>query len=506
MATVQELEQKFMRAHEANDAPAAKALADEIKRLRSVQSPGLMDRAKSAYNTYLKPGVDELTDLSNASDMGRIMVDAASLGGADYMAGPEQKKLTDEARARVGPGAVLGDITGGVVSPALPVKATGVVGAGLRAGQSGVQSTVDAYTHGERDPMDLAKAFGTGSGASAALEGVAKPITNWIGRRKARSEAKGQQTYKSGEELGAAKKAKYKLVDDSKAFYPAKALRQLHAEFQNMGLNPQLDSKATALVDEMKRKWRGKDMTPKQLDEVRQDIRKTLGVDKREQGVAQRMIAGMDKFTDRTPAHDSRGVNTAIDQTLKEARDLAAREARHGIVEQTAKDAARQSKAGRFNPFTPSPESADVKGFSTLEQKIEKGKVKSKFTDDEKAGINKIYEGDWIRDLGARAEPVSVRGKFGGPIALAGMGLNAIPGVGTAASMAAPVVMAGAEALSTLGQNRTKGQIEDLLALIRDPSGKGISRDAKPEDIAKMRDMLSRMMGAGVRASNRGEQ
>jgi hypothetical protein len=450
--------------------------------------------------------------------MSKVGADAISLGGLNYatdkLRGDDQaSKATQEAADRLGALGTATSIGAGALTP------TGVpqtLGRGLQIGghalSGGVQSIIDAYTHGERDLTDLAIAGGTGSGISGVASGVGDVFSSLWGGKKARDAARADQTYKDAAELEAGKKAKYKEVDDANVFYKGRDARKLAAELRNIPLTSGYDKKAIKLRDEIIADYLRGDVSPAKLDKARQQIREMSTGKKRSVATGEKMIAGMDKFADTSKLYKPNVIGSIpapddVKHSLRMARDLHSRGERLGLVEQEVKRAERQGVAGRFNPFAPSPESATIKKFSKVAQDFEEGKSKGSFTKPEVAKIEKLEQGDFWRNLGGRAEPFSFRGKFGGPI----MGLAATAGMipGASQFVSAPVIAGaiGAETLSTLGQQRTKRQIEDLTSMIRDPAGKGIGgAKASPEEIAAAKEKLARLLGSAYRTTVRPEK
>ena len=220
----------------------------------------------------------------------------------------------------------------------------------------------------------------------------------------------------------------------------------------------------------------------------------------------------MDKFAETSPVTKppASGIGPrapapqTVKTTLKEARDLAHRGERHKIVREAANKAERRVTAGRFDPFTPSPESMTAKQYSSIEEKALKGDIKGKYTPEELEMIHDLYTGGSkysLRNLGGAAEKYSfsgMTGPFSWPHAVGVATLGAIP--------------AGAEILNRAGQRATRDQVENLEALIRDPMGKGlgpIKADISSVEDAKRR--LAELTAKTTRVSplnrrNRGEQ
>jgi hypothetical protein len=58
-----------------------------------------------------------------------------------------------------------------------------------------------------------------------------------------------------------------------------------------------------------------------------------------------------------------------------------------------------------------------------------------------------------------------------------------------------------AEIAHRVGRGSTARELEDLKALIRDPTGKGIA--PSPEHLAEIKDKIAKLMAAGYRTQNR---
>lgn len=452
--------------------------------------------------------------MQDYSDAARSITDTLTRGYLSKV-WPEEGKRTAAAQGRLGPTNVgaLG-IAEGIVEPTplskikLVEKAGKVMKPIYYGAEAGLDTAVNAYGHGA--PLtDLPGEFVKGSGLGAAGSAIAGKVGDWWGKRQARK----SQTYATHEDLRAAEKNKYKEVDASKAVYEARDLRRLHAKLKNMDLVPGTDDPAIALLAKLDKDWRGKDMTATQLDSVRQLINKKLAPNPRQKDVAGDMIKEMDAFTKKTgvvepyaPGYRGQGPRraaTSVDPTLVEARDLHARRQRELQIIKESRRAERDVDKSALNPFGTSLESARLKRFSNIGQKIEEKTNKSKFTPAEASAVDKVAKSGKLslRRLGGIAEHLSFSGGLGGH--LSGLGLL-VPGMGHVA----PLVSTGAEVLHHLGTAATTREINDLRALIRDPSGKGIKADPKTVEAARAK--LAQIATAGYRATanqrNRGDQ
>lgn len=487
--TVQDIEAKFMRAHQAGDKVAAKALADEVKRLRAL------------------PQVDAAPSFGEGlSSALRVAGDTASFGGTDWLRSKlygttqeEERKTTEADAARLGPVGEVATRTGAAmagpqVMAAAPAKLARPLRTVGHAVEGGVQSALDAYGHGQ-SWSDIGKAGVTGAGLTGVVSAIADPISSWLSRRQQRAKAIENQTYGNEAELGKAKSAEYGKVDKSGVVYSAGNLKNLGAELNRLDLVPGRDDKAIALIKERMKQWKGKDMSPSELDAMRQDFRNSLKATDIEKKQGRDIVEAIDKFTAGTPpvkplpggVQGPRAPVPQINDTLENARALAAREFQHKTVRRTAEKAERNVTSGRMNPFAPSPESATVKEFSKLDEKIKTGKSPTKFPPAVEAGIEQLYKGTPFRNFAGQAEKLSFSGKE-------------LP---RWAKIAAFPVTGAAEVIQRLGKGATQREIEDLQALIRDPSGVGLKVSSDPEYIAKIKDKLARMMTAGYRAQNR---
>jgi len=388
-----------------------------------------------------------------------------------------------------------------------------VVQAAGRGLEGGIDSGLSAYGHGASWP-EVGKEALKGTGIAAGASAILGPVASWWNRRK---NIKAQQ-FPTDESLTDARKAEYGKVDASGVVYPQSELARLRSELANMDLKPgtELDDMLIKHRDYLETNWANKDITPSKLDEIRQDLR-GLGQSAPDVGSAtkaklgtetSKMIAGMDKFTkDAQPVYPSKtGMGPGapapkIDPTLVNARKLNAQEQKLAAVNKALADAKRQVTSGRFSPFSPSPESADVKEISKLEKKIAEGTAKSDYSPEEIALVEQLQKGTFWRNLGGRAEHMSFSGKLFWPAAIAAQaGHAAFNPLVSAASLAAPVVTGlGAEGLSAIGRVGTSRQIEDLKALLRDPKGKGIA--VAPEILAEAKDRLAKMMVGAYRQS-----
>jgi hypothetical protein len=254
------------------------------------------------------------------------------------------------------------------------------------------------------------------------------------------------------------------------------------------------DKKANELLKSLEKARVGKDLRPDELDKIRADVREIMKTNQpdRKGRLGRGMVAEMDKFATTAPVTyplppGVQGPRAPAPQTVKtdlaEARQLNTMAEKNKLIEAAKAKSERRVTSGRFDPFTPSPESMTSKGFSKIEEKALEGSLKSKFTPEELDKIHNLYTGGpaWsIRNIGGKAEPYSFSGK-------ADYALQKW----LKPTMVVPAV---AEVLSRAGQRATRNEIEDLGALIRDPLGRGVPMKGAPDVIAAAKDKLARLM------------
>jgi hypothetical protein len=506
-------------------APARKQPRDLLADQPPAQEEGFLSnlgtRFKRAASQAFDPG-NIVKDYNAAGDILRIGVDAASLGGADYMAGGNQAELTKQARERMGWGGTAADVVGGYVSPvALPKKIMAggkIAKTAWNAGESGVQGIIDAYTHNpDASWGDLAKAGATSAGLSGVVSSIADPVASFFSRRKSRSAALEALPYKNADELEAAKKAKYDQVAKSGVVYQGADAQRLATEMDKLKFSKGYDKEAIQLRKEIKRDYLSGDITPEKLDEARKYIREKAPAKAASHGggggTHEQMVKTIDDFGQNTPVYrppsGPGGAYTPapdINPVQLEARKLAQQGFKLDLVNEAKRESQRAVAKSRGNPFGSSPEQADVAQFSKLSRNIDTGK--RSMTPLENSLVKRLETGTPLRNLGMQAEPWSLGGKFGGKLAVGASALHMVPGTNVFTTPATIAGLSGAEILSRAGRKTTANQIQDLEAAILDPKGIGTSAaKADPAEVVAARVRLARLAAAGGRnITNRGER
>ena len=437
---------------------------------------------------------DPLDELKNAANVGsdvmRVGVDAAGLGSADYMAGGNQKQLTDEARARLGPvGGTLTDIGGGMLTPMGQVKNAGRVGKALyNAGEGGVTNTINEWTHGNRDPMSLGGAFLTGSGISGLASGAGDLWGSWRARRNAeKAIPTDEQIVQEGKDLR-------KKTKEGGAYYRGDDRRKLEAELTNMRFRRGLDDRAIGVRNHALESLRAGTLTPDQFDMIRQDIRrqsKTTTPWDRTGG--EKMIAGMDKWAKGTKVRSRTGADlSGLNDALLGARnkEMIAKQ-----VEEIREAAPK--RRGWANIRGEGSSGPSVNRFEKMAQK-NKERGGRGYSPEAQQKIEELARGSKLGDIGEVARRLS---PFRNLMTGVGTGIVASSG-GMGLPLAA--VIGGTEVMSKVGRNATRNEVEELLALTK--TGKGLQID--PEKANKARQLLARISASGTRAgynANRGE-
>lgn len=188
MATLQEVEAAFMKAHQAGDEPAARVLAGEVRRLRAAPaSSPVTEKAPSV--------VDEMgTGERVLVGVGSAMTDAWNGLKGLVGAGPSEAELAEKRRIdaplRDTTAGAVGNALGNVAVAALPAALAGptvlgAAGAGLLTGAATTPGGIQ-----ERAEAGLMGALGGGAG-QAAGNAIGRGVTKWAANRA--SAAAGRQ-------------------------------------------------------------------------------------------------------------------------------------------------------------------------------------------------------------------------------------------------------------------------------------------------------------------------
>lgn len=442
--------------------------------------------------------------LQALDDMARIGVDTASFGFADpaigYLTGENERAKTQAARERAGWAGTGMDVATAIETA--PVALTGkVIGVGkgvlptigrwLGYGAEGAgQAALSAVGHGETDPGKIAEQAATGAAFGTAGQAIGGKIGSWIERRR----AKAAQPFKAAGDVKAASSAKYKQVEQSGAHYPMDQtdtlLKNLDNALVEETATPGLDDRAIAVVNRLKKDWAGKPINPTELDKVRQWIDKKLIAGNPRGPDAQlgyRLKDEIDNFATKAepiePVSGQPSPQVAAD--LQEARSLYARSSRAKAVEGAAEKATAQAKKTGSAITGGNIENTRRQQFTKLQTKIEEGKTGG-YSPEEVSRIGQIAKGTVGRNIG----------RLGGAISPLRGSLPLVANLLSGGTLT-PFGAAG-EAAALLGQRATSREIEDLAALVRDPTGKGLTTD--PAKVQQIRDLLATIMVGGARA------
>lgn len=179
MATLEELKRGLVAAHKAGDTENAYKLANAIRELQKVtpRSEAELNQEYQAMPWYKQLG-------TAADDLVRIGASGISFGALDQILGPEQQKLTDEARLRSGWAGTAAEVGGTVSSPI--TRTVGLIGKGAsklapgllaRIGIGGAEGAslgaIDAKIKGK----DLGDAATTGALIGAAIPAAGKILS-----------------------------------------------------------------------------------------------------------------------------------------------------------------------------------------------------------------------------------------------------------------------------------------------------------------------------------------
>lgn len=461
------------------------------------QQPSLMERLAGNPTIQKLVNSQQAQDLTSpgkafqaADDLARIGADTASFGFADpaigYFTGADERAKTKAARDRAGwAGTGMDVVTALETAPNLLAgkllpAAKGAWPAVQRAfgyGAEGAgQAAVSALGHGERDPAQLLMDAGIGGTLGAAGSAIGGKVGSWLERRR----AKANQPYKDTQAVKDASSAKYKVVDQSGAHYPAAESDKLLKTFDDVlageDATAGIDDRALAWVAKRRADWGGNDMPVAKLEKLRRSIdKKLVGSDPRSSDaqIGLKLKAEIDDFMKKNvPVDPATGqALPEVTATLKEARDLSARGKRAAEIEKAS------AKAGPG-------ENARRRQFTKLGEKIDERGGRG-YSPDEVSRIKAIAKGTLARTA---ANAAGVLSPFRGPVQLLGHVMTGGTGL--------PLGMA-AEGAMQLGRRATSRDINDLTALVRDPSGKGLTTD--PAKVQQIRDLLARVMVGGAR-------
>lgn len=497
-------------------APAAPAAAAGVKPWEQTYAkpeapaPSLMSRI--ANSQQVKDLMDPGKAVQALSDVGRVAADDLTFGFADpaigYLSGQDERGMTQQARQRMGWAATPLDLTAMVEgSPALAGKvvsgAKGFVPAVSRAvgyGAEGAgQAALSAVGHGETDPGKIGEQAAIGSALGAGGSAVGGKVASWAERRA----LKAAQPFKTSADIEAASGAKYKQVDQSGASYPRDQtdtlLQGLDRTLVENTATPGLDDRAIALVNRLKKDWAGKPINPTELDKVRRWVDEKLIAGNPRGPDAQlgyRLKDEIDNFSKQGNVIDplTGQPNAQVNQDLLDARSLKARQYRSEAVDTAAAKAQKQADKTGSALTGGNIENATRQQFDKLQAKIPEGAGRGGWGEDAAARIKQIAEGTTGRNIGRFGGAFSpLRGSVP---ALAHMILGPFTGgLSTAVGI-------GGEVAAQLGRRATARQVEDLAALVRDPSGRGLTSD--PAKIQQARDLMARIMVSGQRTSQMG--
>jgi len=462
----------------------------ELAKREQQRGEGFFTKLKGA----LEPGVRELMDLNNMRDVLNVGGNAMLLHGPEGRNAKEKADI-DASRERLGGGAGLAELGGGMLTPTgVPAK----VGKGLQiAGHGisgGVQAGLDTYNQGG-DAWDVGKSVVVGSGLGSLASGVGGAVSDWWNRGK---EIKGQK-FQSGDEVLDASKDKYQEVKRAGGVYHRDDVRGLFAEINQMDLDPITDARLVGLRSWLSKRYNGKDVDPEKLDTIRKLIREKMATPNRSDRVGgETFVKAMDKFTERVnPVNQATGADIpGVNEMLKEARLLHSTGKNAKKVEKAA-----PQKSGPFNMFGESGYGASQKRFA---KEVEKADARggAGFSKDVVERMRRLSKPDIGRsagELGRRISPL--RGNSDARL-FAGL-------TGWLSGTMLPAAQTAiGEGLVRFGEKGARRELDDLKALVRDPQGIGI----KPNDpavIAAARERLARLAGGVTRKGlqpNRGQE
>lgn len=457
-------------------------------------APAAAPEGPSVWEQLKDPGAA----LQAADDMARIGVDTLTFGYLDKLLGPEERAKTQAARERAGWAGTAMDVTTAVAAtPSLAARAVPAARGAIPTiarwlgygGEGAAQAALSAHGHDKsteeiKDDALLGGILGSGGAA----------VGDAVGSFRARRAAKAGQQYKTAEDVFNAAGKKYEVVDKSGAHYPIKdtdqLLSQLDQSLTDMSATPGLDDRELAAMRKLRADWEGRPITPTELDRVRRWVyKKLIKPDPQNADLGRRMRSEIDTFTgSNNPINPVTGQpDQAVNQALAEGRSLSARGHRAEEIEKASAKATRRAKKSGSALFGGNIENTRRQEFEKLQQRLEDRGVGG-YSPQERAGVEGIAEGNLTRNVGRIASAVS---PFRGSIpALAQAGLGWMTG---GASL--PISI-GAEALAQIGNRATTREIENLGALVRDPTGRGLQND--PNTVRYWRDLLAQsLIGAG---------
>lgn len=341
MATRAELEQALIAADKAGNAEDARALADALANFKDTPNIDKVQADFDAMPWYQKAGVA-------ADDTMRLIANGLTFGWADNLAGAmsgegtEAEKLrSDEARARAGSAGTAAELLG-MVAPAGAISkgvgmGTGLVAntvgtsmarEGIAGGVGGVLSALSDTT----DPMEILTSGGLGVAGGAvggAIGAKAGDVVNWAGRKLGFSPGALVDDVipgKSLDEMRAAKDAAYRVPELDNVHYDPVAFdamkTKMGTQLNNARINPRLHPNASAMMDDingMTGTGSG-NITPRDIDELRQVINRDVGGSRGEDYMANIMRNNIDEFVGNGAT--LQGSSASADTALKTARDL----------------------------------------------------------------------------------------------------------------------------------------------------------------------------------------
>lgn len=509
MASLNDLQDALVNAHNAGDTKAATALADAIANFDQSPKEDTAAQTRAEYDQL--PGWQK--PLVAADDMVRKFANGVTFGYADKLAAKTssgdyeenlkaERQKSREATDRAGSAGLLAEITGAVAGPSalripsamkfIPqgwgllgrLAAAGVLGAGEGVGYGGLS----ALGHDTDVKEGMANGAVAGAIAGPAVEGLSS-ATNALGRYLS-----GVNRTPTMDDLTRARQAQYADVENRGAMYPADRYRNmvndLNTDLMNRPHGGIREARHPASFDQMSQfndtaSTVGRDIPLYDLDIDRQVVSRDVMPENSSFG--SRMLRGIDDMIgDTTGVTTQQGTPDEAVNSLLSARAANRREKAYGDVAFASEKAERQAARNKRSDGGP----IRAKVSSILDNPANS----RGFTDDELGLMQQVVDGtktgnrlrsaaDYVGGLtgatalggaGFSAGSIALGPTVGGPIG-AGAGVMASKGMGS-----------GLRALSERSSNR---QIDDLLHLIATgrrletgkTPGRGMSRGSEQE-------------------------
>lgn len=456
MATRAELEQALRAADAAGNADDAKALAQALTAAppdEPAPTPGINALRSQMLPSFLaKP-------MNYGDDLLRRFVNGATLGGMDRLVGAvtpdkpdltslitgktqtgyeRQKRQTDAAKENLGPVVSTGADIAGMLAPGgllskgvakLGLKGAGLGESALREGLAGsvMGGTQEAMDGGDTgDVLTAASLGGLGGAGGGALSAKAGDLLNRGAKAlgiKSNAVADTVVPPMTQPQMKQATGRAYDAVDNMGVRYDPNDYQamtnRLDAALQAANIRPGAHPRAIDMAQDIRSRTVGP-ITPRTLDQLRQDISRDVTGSRGEDYMANIMRQHLDDFIEKGATTTGTGTAAQASTALRSARDLS----RRTRVLETINDAkyrGENSANGR----------GDVAAIRAL---LNNPKKRRGMSADEIAAAERVVRGDTLENL-LRSGPQQWITPLGAGIAAGSATANPLIGVGTAGAV-----------------------------------------------------------------------